>query len=99
MAGISRLRNKESDRAASFAGEFRKLGVRVTVMDDEMHIFGRENRRLQGADCSSHGDHRLAMALSVASLLTDGTVKIDDTGCIDKSFPGFLKTIAKLKKR
>ncbi len=99
IAGISRLRNKESDRAASFAGEFRKLGVRVTVMDDEMHIFGRENRRLQGADCSSHGDHRLAMALSVASLLTDGTVKIDDTGCIDKSFPGFLKTIAKLKKR
>ncbi|MBR6423780.1 MAG: 3-phosphoshikimate 1-carboxyvinyltransferase [Bacteroidales bacterium] len=97
IVGIRRLRNKESDRAATFAEEFRKLGVKVTVLDDEMYINGRENRRLPGADCSSHGDHRLAMALSVAALMADGPVRIDDTACIDKSFPGFLEILEKLK--
>jgi 3-phosphoshikimate 1-carboxyvinyltransferase len=63
-----------------------------------MRIYGRENRRLTAAACSSHGDHRLAMALTVASLLADGPVTIDDTDCIAKSFPGFLEEIQKLKK-
>ena len=98
LAGIGRLRNKESDRAATFAAEFRKLGVRVSLSGDSMRIHGRENRRLTAAACSSHGDHRLAMALTVASLLADGPVTIDDTDCIAKSFPGFLEEIQKLKK-
>ncbi len=98
IAGIGRLRNKESDRAATFAEEFRKLGVRTSVSRDEMTICGRENRRLQAAACSSHGDHRLAMALTVASLFADGPVEIDDTDCIAKSFPGFLNTFEKLKR-
>lgn len=99
IAGTDRLRNKESDRAATFVQEFRKLGVRVNLGEDEMHIFGRENRRLSGADCSSYGDHRLAMALSVAALMADGPVRIDDTECIAKSFPGFLETLEKLKTK
>ena len=99
LAGISRLRNKESDRAASFAEEFRKLGVQTAVSKDQMIVYGRENRRLSGARCSSHGDHRLAMALSIAALFADGQVHIDDTDCIAKSFPGFLETLENLKKR
>ena len=99
ISGIRRLRNKESDRAATFAREFRKLGVRSSVSGDEMTIYGRENRRLKGAECSSHGDHRLAMALTVASLFADGPVTIDDTACIDKSFPGFLELFERLKKK
>lgn len=98
IAGIGRLRNKESDRAATFAEEFRKLGVRVTISGDNMRIYGRENRRLKGGDCSSHGDHRLAMALTIASLLASDVVTIDDTACIAKSFPGFLEEIKKLKR-
>lgn len=98
ITGIGRLKNKESNRAASFAEEFRKLGVRTTVAGDRMTIFGEENRRLHGAACSSHGDHRLAMALLIASLFADGPVEIDDTDCIAKSFPGFLETFEKLKR-
>ena len=98
IAGIGRLRNKESDRADTFAREFRKLGVRTSVSKDTMTIFGEENRRFTAAACSSHGDHRLAMALLVASLQTDGTLEIDDTDCIDKSFPGFLETFEKMKR-
>ena len=99
ITGIGRLRNKESDRAASFAGEFRKLGVKVTVDGDRMNIYGKENRRLHGAACSSHGDHRLAMALLVASLRTDGPVDIDEAACVAKSFPEFLDIFDQLKKK
>lgn len=98
IAGIRRLKNKESDRAQSFAEEFGKLGVKTTVADGQMTIYGEENRRLRKASCSSHGDHRLAMALMVASLFADGPVEIDDTDCIAKSFPGFLENFEKLKR-
>lgn len=98
ITGISRLRNKESDRARTFAGEFRKLGVQSSVSQDEMTIYGRENHRLKAAACSSHGDHRLAMALTVASLFADGPVTIDDTDCIAKSFPEFLAIFEQLKQ-
>ena len=98
IAGISRLRNTESDRARTFAGEFRKLGVQSSVSQDEMTIYGRENHRLKAAACSSHGDHRLAMALTVASLFADGPVTIDDTDCIAKSFPEFLAIFEQLKQ-
>ena len=99
LAGIGRLRNKESDRADTFAREFRKLGVRTSIDADTMTIVGEENRRLKAAACSSHGDHRLAMALLVTSLHADGPLEIDDTDCIAKSFPGFLETFEKLKKQ
>ncbi|MBR1537949.1 MAG: type I 3-dehydroquinate dehydratase [Bacteroidales bacterium] len=98
IEGIGRLKNKESNRAVSFAQEFRKLGVRTYVSDNRMTICGEENRRLNGARCSSHGDHRLAMALMVASLFADGTVEIDDTDCIAKSFPGFLENFERIKR-
>ena len=63
-----------------------------------MTIYGRENHRLKAAACSSHGDHRLAMALTVASLFADGPVTIDDTDCIAKSFPEFLAIFEQLKQ-
>lgn len=99
IAGISRLRNKESDRAATFAEEFGKLGVQTEIYNDEITVFGHSEPALRGARCSSHGDHRLAMALKVASLRVNGSVTIDDTDCIAKSFPGFLETLSKLNKK
>ena len=99
IRGIGRLRNKESDRAASFAGEFRKLGVQTLASDDRMMVYGRENRRFDAAHCSSHGDHRLAMALRIASLMTDGDLVIDDVECIAKSFPDFDGLLEQLKKK
>ena len=98
ITGIERLKNKESNRAATFAGEFRKLGVQTAASDDQMIIYGHENHRLTGAYVSSHGDHRLAMALLVASLYADGPVNIDDTDCLAKSFPEFLDIFNHLKR-
>ena len=98
IAGIGRLRNKESDRARSFADEFRKLGVQTRVSGDMMTICGHEGPHLTGGRCSSHGDHRLAMALMVASLMASGPVEIDDTACVAKSFPEFIEIFEKLKR-
>jgi 3-phosphoshikimate 1-carboxyvinyltransferase len=99
IQGIRRLRNKESDRARSFAQEFRKLGVWVEIRGDYMLIRGNEDFEFMGAECSSHGDHRLAMVLSIANLLATSEIIIDDTDCINKSFPGFLTELAKLDQR
>lgn len=99
IQGIRRLRNKESDRAQSFAQEFRKLGVGVEIRGDNMFIKGEEDFEFMGGECSSHGDHRLAMVLSIANLISASEIIIDDTECINKSFPGFLEELAKLDLR
>lgn len=98
IEGIRRLSNKESNRAASFASEFGKVGVRIRFHGNEMHIFGHEHARFPGGvGVSSHGDHRLAMALSLLSLLCEKPLVIDDTGCVSKSYPGFFEELEKLK--
>ena len=51
---------------------------------------------LKGGSFTSHGDHRMVMALKVASLGADGPVEIDDTACVAKSFPEFLDMFDKL---
>ncbi|MBQ7222036.1 MAG: 3-phosphoshikimate 1-carboxyvinyltransferase, partial [Bacteroidales bacterium] len=86
---IERLKNKESNRAATFVEELRKLGADITVDKNTIAVKGSFNNRLHGAKVSSHGDHRLALALKVAQLIADGPVEIDDTQCISKSWPDF----------
>ena len=81
------LRVKESDRIATMAAELRKLGAEVRELPEGMEITGR--RRLSGAVCHSHGDHRIAMAMAVAGLAAEGDTTVRDTGWIDTSFPDF----------
>lgn len=97
--GLDRLKNKESNRARTFVKEFRALGADMFVVDGALYIEGNEHLMLRGGKCSSHGDHRLAMALEIASLISENPVEIDDIGCIAKSFPGFMDTLDKLKKK
>ncbi len=81
------LRVKESDRIAAMAGELRKMGVEVAEFPDGMEITGRDS--LEGTECESHGDHRIAMSLAVAGLAAKGDTVVRDAGWIDTSFPGF----------
>lgn len=85
------LRVKESDRIAAIARELDRMGVRVDERRDGMAIAG--GQRLRGAQVSSGGDHRMAMALAVAGLVADGETVIDDTACVATSFPTFVDTI------
>lgn len=90
------LRVKESDRISSMVTELKKMGAKIEELPDGMIIDGVNN--LSGAECNSHGDHRVAMALSIAGFIAEGETKVDDTDCINTSFPEFLDCIEKLTK-
>ncbi|MFQ5904261.1 MAG: 3-phosphoshikimate 1-carboxyvinyltransferase [Candidatus Binatia bacterium] len=94
ISGAKELRYKESDRITVMAKELRKLGVQVKEREDGMRIEGK--KRLQGAQLKSYGDHRVAMALAVAGLSSEGGVEIDDSACADISFPGFFDLLAEI---
>lgn len=95
ISGAEELRVKESDRITTMASELGKMGAAITETPDGLVIKGCRagGHRLHGATCSSHGDHRVAMSLAIAGLVADGATRIDDTGCIDTSFPGFTDTL------
>ena len=104
IAGVGRLRHKETDRAAAIVGTLTKMGVGVHVEDDVMTVSGMSLTRriatgnlLKGGDFASYGDHRMVMALKVASLGADGPVRIDDESCVSKSFPLFNELFEKAK--
>lgn len=80
------LRVKESDRLAALARELGILGADIRELPDGLIIRGRP---LRGGEVSSHGDHRLAMALAVGALAASGPVTIAGAECVNVSFPGF----------
>ncbi len=88
------LRVKESDRIRTIAAELSRMGVRTEELPDGLIIHG--GRRLQRARCEGHGDHRVAMALTVAGLQAEGQTIVRDTACIRTSFPGFVETLEHL---
>jgi len=81
------LRVKETDRIAAMTRELRKMGAEVEPLEDGMVISG--NQKLRGAECESHGDHRIAMSVAVAALIADDETVISDIDCVETSFPGF----------
>lgn len=85
------LRNKESDRLLATATNLRKMGCEVEELEDGLVIGGPT--RLKGAVLDSFGDHRIAMAFSVAALLADGETEIVGSECVDISFPEFFKLL------
>jgi len=97
ISGAEELRIKESDRIATIAMELRKMGATVTERPDGLVIQGLGGARpLRGGSCDSHGDHRVAMSLAIAGLVADAPTRIDDTACIETSFPGFESKLLEL---
>ena len=92
------LRVKESDRIAAMARELEKVGVPVREMPDGIEIEG--GRPFRAAEVDSHGDHRVAMSMTIAGLIADeglkGGMLVRDTECINTSFPGFVELLTKL---
>ena len=91
IQGVHRLHGKESDRAQTLVTEFRKLGVDIRTEQDTMIIRG--GSPLQGAVVSSHGDHRIAMALAIAALSANGTTHIEQADAVKKSYPDFFQQL------
>jgi 3-phosphoshikimate 1-carboxyvinyltransferase len=90
------LRVKETDRISAMAVNLRKLGVVVEECDDGMTVSGVE--RLSGGSVESFGDHRIAMSLSVAALVSTDGITIADTGCVATSFPTFFPLLDKVSR-
>jgi 3-phosphoshikimate 1-carboxyvinyltransferase len=80
------LRVKESDRIQVMADGLAELGVSTRVQTDGIVI---EGGPMGGGTVDSHGDHRIAMAFSVASLRAQRAICINDCANVDTSFPGF----------
>lgn len=91
ISDASELRVKETDRIKALTCELQKMGVAVEEKADGLVING--NDRIEKAIVNSWGDHRIAMALSVAGLIASGDTTIKDTACIDVSFPNFHETL------
>lgn len=96
VTGATELRVKESDRIATMAAELKKMGVTTTETPDGLIIHGSRDRRFRGASCTSHGDHRVAMSLAIAGLIADAPSRIEETTCIETSFPGFDGKVSEL---
>ena len=88
------LRHKESDRLRATAINLRKMGCEVEEYEDGLAINGPT--QLKGVPLESYGDHRIAMAFSVAALIADGPTEISGADCVDISFPEFFSLLDKL---
>ena len=88
------LRVKESDRLSAIAENLRLMGVKCGVMEDGLVIEGRLEPA--GADFKSFGDHRIAMAFSIASLAAVGPSTLDDDSAVGVSCPNFFDLVQKI---
>jgi 3-phosphoshikimate 1-carboxyvinyltransferase len=87
----SELRVKETDRIATVAENFRRMGVSMEVAPDGFYIPGKQ--RFRAAKLDSFGDHRIAMAFSVAALAADGDCVIENAEAASVSYPEFYDTL------
>lgn len=102
------LRVKESDRLAAIVENLRNMGVVVDETEDGMVIHGAGGKKqrakrgpgklgyFKGAVVDSLGDHRLAMAFSIAGLISDTPMTVKNTECVNISYPAFYRDLAKL---
>ena len=94
IKGAGRLAAKESHRGKTLEASLTSIGARIKNLDDRIEVEG--SVPLQGGEADSHNDHRIAMALAGASLLSKAPVYINGIECINKSYPGFISDFIRL---
>lgn len=90
------LRLKETDRIEAVVDVISRLGGKIVATEDGMIIEGKTP--LRGASIISYYDHRIAMMSVIASLITNGSVEIDDLSSISISYPNFLEDLYSIVK-
>lgn len=97
---VQELRVKETDRINSMVYNLRKIGARIEVRkrgrSEDVIVHG--GRGLKGSQLRSYGDHRTAMSLIIAGLCSADGLRLDDIGCISKSFPAFTRILKGLSR-
>ena len=96
IKGASELRVKESDRIKATVENLRKMGAKIEELPDGMVIEGKTP--LKGAKIKTYDDHRIAMAFTIAGLIADGPVELDNPECVKISYPNFFEDLKKVLK-
>ena len=86
ISGCEELRVKESDRIRTVVNGLNALGVKVEERPDGMII---EGGAFHGGQVDSFGDHRIAMAFSIAGTVAEGDIEVLNCDCVNTSFPEF----------
>lgn len=94
IRGAEELKVKESDRLQAIVENLRRMGVEIELFPDGFRIRGPQV--LQGARIHTHEDHRIAMAFSIAGLVSKGSTQIDHPNCVQISYPHFFDTLREL---
>ncbi len=94
IRGAQELRVKETDRIKAMSDNLKALGVQVTEHEDGCTIHGKAF--IRGGKAKSYGDHRTAMSMAIAGLLSQEGVEIEDIDCVSTSYPGFFEDLAAL---
>jgi 3-phosphoshikimate 1-carboxyvinyltransferase len=95
LTGIASWRVKETDRVAAMAAELAKLGAAVEAGADHLRVV--PPARLAPATIDTYDDHRIAMCFSLAAL-GGVTVRINDPGCVRKTFPDYFGALARIAR-
>jgi 3-phosphoshikimate 1-carboxyvinyltransferase len=94
ITGAARLRLKESDRIEAIVSELSKLGADIGTDGDDIIIEGRDF--LDGGEADARGDHRIAMAVAVASVRCASPVYLTGAESVSKSYPKFWEDFCKV---
>jgi 3-phosphoshikimate 1-carboxyvinyltransferase len=89
FSDAAELRVKESDRIDTVVNALAAIGVRTEGCPDGLVVHGQRGRPLPGGKVDSVGDHRVAMAMAVAALISTGPVEIAGWEAVATSYPAF----------
>ncbi len=90
----SELRGKETDRIKAVCYNLRLLGIRAEEYDDGFFISGKAGK--DKVTFESFGDHRIAMAFSILSLLLKQGGTVNNFRCVNISNPQFLNQLKQI---
>lgn len=94
ITGVHRLKHKESNRGEVLQKEFAKLGVKIDLVGDHMHILG--TGEVRGGKVYAHNDHRIAMCFGIVGLFAKSKVEIEGAQAVSKSYPTFWEDLDKI---
>jgi 3-phosphoshikimate 1-carboxyvinyltransferase len=97
IRNAAELRLKETDRIATTASNLKAMGAMVEEFTDGLRVAGPVS--LHGGNLNSFGDHRIAMAFTIAALLAHGDSEMSEAECVNISFPEFFDTLESVVER
>ena len=93
LTGIGRLRIKESDRVMAVREQLSAVGVKTAETEDTLTVYKYEGTSPEVVSLSSYNDHRMAMCAILIAVILQTEVELDNTECLNKSFPEFQEII------